>query len=111
MAPIQFILITLILLIGGVYLATLASRLITRLANLGLVGIGILFVLNPDLTTSIARRVGVGRGADLLLYLLCLGSTLMFLQLHRKNRELEEKLTEVARSVALQGARKPGEKS
>ena len=107
MLPIQAILIALIILIGGIYLTALSSRLISRLAVLSLLGMGVVFVINPDLTNRIARSVGVGRGADLLLYLFCLASITVFLKLYKKNRVMDEKLTEVARQVALLGARAP----
>src|ERR1700680_2798356 len=107
MLPIQAILVTLLLLIGGIYVTTLSSRLASRLAVLGLLAAGALFVINPDLTTRVAHSVGVGRGTDLLLYLFCLASITVFLKLYKKNRAMEEKLTEVARQVALQGAQAP----
>jgi hypothetical protein len=108
MLPIQAILVTLLLLIGGIYVTTLSSRLVSRLAVLGLLGAGVLFVINPDLTTRLAHIVGVGRGTDLLLYLFCVASITVFLKLYKKNRTVEEKLTEVARQVALLGAQGPG---
>lgn len=107
MVPIQAILITLIVLIGGVYLITVSSRLVSRLVNLVLIGLGVLFVVSPELTTRIAHSVGVGRGTDLLLYLLCLVTISLFLRLYRKNRVLEEELTQVARQVALMSASQP----
>jgi len=107
MLPIQAILIALLLLIGGIYLTALSSRLVSRLAMLSLIATGVVFVINPDLTTRIAHSVGVGRGTDLLFYLFCLASVTVFLKLYKKNRAVEEKLTEVARQVALQGARGP----
>ena len=107
MLPIQAILVALLLLIAGIYLTTLSSRLVSRLAVLGFLAAGVLFVINPDLTTRIARAVGVGRGTDLLLYLFCLASITVFLKLYKKNRTVEEKLTEVARQVALLGAQGP----
>jgi len=67
----------------------------------------VIFVINPDLTTRIAHGVGVGRGTDLLFYLFCVASITVFLKLYKKNRVMEEKLTEVARQVALLGAQTP----
>ena len=107
MLPIQAILIALLLLIGGIYLTALSSRLVSRLALLAIVAAGVVFVINPELTTRIAHGVGVGRGTDLLLYLFCLASVTVFLKLYKKNRALEEKLTEIARHVALQSAQAP----
>jgi hypothetical protein len=108
MLPIQAILVTLLLLIGGIYVTSLSSRLVSRLAVLGLLGAGVLFVINPELTTRLAHSVGVGRGTDLLLYLFCLASTTVFLTFYKKNRTVEEKLTGVARQVVLLGAHGPG---
>jgi small membrane protein len=107
MAPIQAILITLVLLIGGLYLTSLSSRLASRMAVLLFLAASVFFVVNPELTTRIAHSLGVGRGADLLLYLFCLATVTIFLKLYKKNRILEEKLTEIARQVALLGARAP----
>jgi len=106
MIPIQAILVVLLILIGGTSLAT-SSRLASRLAVLGLLSLAVLFVVSPDLTTRLAHLVGVGRGTDLLLYMFCLASIAVFLKLYKKNRAVEEKLTEVARQVALRGAREP----
>lgn len=107
MIPIQAILIAVLVLMGGIYFTTFSSRLASRLAVLGLLSMGVLFVVNPELTTRIAHRLGVGRGTDLLLYLFCVGSISIFLKLYKKSRTLDEKLTEVARQVALLGARAP----
>jgi hypothetical protein len=102
--PIQVILVAVLVAIGGVYLTALASRLVARITTILVVALGIGFVLNPDLTTRIARAVGVGRGADLLLYLLCVAVFGTFLRFFRRERELERKLTELARSVAIMEA-------
>jgi hypothetical protein len=110
MTPIQPILIALIAVIGGIYLTMHRSRLVFRLANFALAGVGMWFVSDPDLTTRIAHKVGVGRGTDLLLYMLCLATASAFLQLYRQNRSLEEKLTAVVRQVAIQGAQEHGTK-
>jgi hypothetical protein len=109
MLLIQPILIILILAIGGVYLTLHRSRLVFRLANLTLVGMGVLFVVNPDLSTRLARSIGVGRGTDLLLYALCVATASTFLHLYRKSRALEERLTEAMRHIALQSAKNPSD--
>ena len=51
--------------------------------------------------------VGVGRGADLVLYLGLLALAFVCLLLYSKIRELEVALTDLARSIAIAEARKP----
>ncbi len=48
-------------------IATRRSAL-RRLFVLFFFGAGILFILDPDLSTRIANLVGIGRGADLIFY-------------------------------------------
>lgn len=55
----------------------------------------------PEHASSIAAWAGVGRGADLILYLWIPISLLMMLNLHLKHREHLELLTKLARHVAL----------
>lgn len=107
MAPIQPILIVLVVTIGGLYLTMHRSRLVFQLANIALVALGVTFIAVPDLTNRVAHSVGVGRGADLLLYLLYVATAGAFLQLYRRNRAVDAKLTEVVRQVALRGAHAP----
>jgi small membrane protein len=63
-----------------------------------------LSVLFPDVLTTVAEAVGVGRGADLLLYVLVVTFMLVSVVLFRRLAELERRYTEVARSVALNEA-------
>lgn len=67
-------------------------------------GLAIFSIVFPDVTTQVANQLGVGRGADLLLY--CLTLTLVGFvidqYLHRK--EIESKLVKITRRIALQEA-------
>jgi small membrane protein len=63
-----------------------------------------IFVLFPDLTTAIAHRLGVGRGTDLLLYISLIGGLHAILLLYLRTRDLERKITEQARAIALRDA-------
>jgi hypothetical protein len=105
--PIQFILITLLTGLGMIYLSRLRSTLIKRVAVLAFAGLGIGMVIMPDMTNRFAALVGVGRGADLLLYLGFVGSVFVFLLLYVRVRTLETDLTELARSVAISSAHEP----
>ena len=62
---------------------------------------GMFFVLFPDSSNQLAHLVGVGRGADLILYLWLLISLLILFNLHLKLRSQMELITELAREVAL----------
>jgi hypothetical protein len=64
----------------------------------------IVFVLFPDLTTVIAKSLGVGRGTDLLLYVSLIAGVHAILLLYRKTRDLERKITEQIRAMALRDA-------
>ena len=60
-------------------------------------------VLLPETTTVVANAVGVGRGADLLIYMLLVVLGFICLVLHKRTRQLQQQLTELARAIAIQG--------
>lgn len=69
--------------------------------------LGILLAWNPDLATRIANALGVGRGTDLLVYVLFILMAMLVLLIHTRFRHYDRLLTELARSVALADARLP----
>jgi hypothetical protein len=103
--PIQYLLV--LLLIAGiiVYARSLRSRLLDRVLVLVIGASGLLLVAMPELSTGLGRWVGVGRGVDLVTYLALVGLTYFCLLLYAKVRETNERLTQLARSVAIQNAR------
>jgi len=62
---------------------------------------GLYFVWFPSHANILAELVGVGRGADLFLYLWVLISLLIMFNLHLKLRSQMELITELAREIAL----------
>jgi len=62
---------------------------------------GLYFVWFPSHANVLAELAGVGRGADLILYLWVLISLLMLFNLHLKLRSQMELVTQLAREVAL----------
>jgi hypothetical protein len=58
-------------------------------------------VFFPQLWTYAARLVGVGRGADLLLYITVLAFLGFIVTTYRRFRRTEKDITELARKVAL----------
>ena len=61
----------------------------------------ILSVIQPELLSAIANAIGVGRGADLLLYLLVVAFAFVALNTYLKFKDMEERLTLLARRVAI----------
>jgi small membrane protein len=71
--------------------------------------IGFYFVWFPSHATRVAEFVGIGRGADLVLYVWACISLVVLLNLHLKLRTQHELLTQLARSIALANATLPEE--
>jgi len=107
MKPIQPILLILIVIIAVVYFSRLRRKTWDRLIVIFFILTGAVLIAVPDLSTAIAQLVGVGRGADLLLYLGIVGLSFVCLLLYAKLRQMETTLTELVRLVALQNAISP----
>ncbi len=75
--------------------------LMRRSMALGAIALGIIAVLFPDLVSEAANAVGVGRGTDLVLYVLCV--TFLFVTIAQNLRlaELRDRTVELARKQAL----------
>lgn len=58
-------------------------------------------VIFPDITDDAARLVGVGRGVDLVTYLLEISTLFVLLHYYTKFVELERRMTELVREVAI----------
>jgi small membrane protein len=99
------------LLIGGLLLCLLYALLQRQQARLlsqaiALVTLtGIYLVLFPEQTNALAHVVGVGRGADLVLYCWLVISLIISMHLQLQILQLQRLITELARELALQGAR------
>lgn len=102
--------------IGGIALFVVfgvfsARRLVARthprwlsVAGLVVAVLGALTVYDPDLTTRLARRLGIGRGADLLLYLLVLAFIASWFLFYHRLRLLQGAVTQLVRELALRDA-------
>jgi hypothetical protein len=67
---------------------------------------GAFFIAFPNRATSLAHWVGIGRGVDFLLYPLVIWLARESLLTRRTRLEDAERLTELARALALSGARR-----
>lgn len=76
-------------------------RVIWRAYVVGILVAAVLSTLFPQWLTWLANRVGVGRGADLLLYVLVVTFGLVSVILFRRLDTLERKYVALARSVAI----------
>lgn len=96
------IILTLGLSVCLFYIISLGKSLpIVRFGLFLVVLTGYLFIWFPEMTNVFANLVGIGRGADLIIYLWILMSLFLILKLHIKLREQSEALTTLARHLAL----------
>ncbi len=65
----------------------------------------------PDTTTSIARVLGIGRGADLLIYVVAIAFIVVTFYFYHRYRQLTIELTRLTRHLALKSARPSEERS
>jgi small membrane protein len=75
-----------------------------RLAFAGFVLLNIYAVLRPDDVTWVARQLGIGRGTDLLVYLLVMAFVFGVLNSYLRDREISQHLTNLARQLAIRDA-------
>lgn len=66
-------------------------------------------IARPELTATIARALGIGRGADLVLYIAILAMVFGFFAVYVRMRRIESDLTKIVRELAIRNAEEPGE--
>lgn len=66
--------------------------------------VAIVSILFPQWLSWFANLIGVGRGADLLLYALVLAFLVFVATTYRRNVQLNKRLTVLARQIALDRA-------
>lgn len=106
------VVIKIVLVVGLAGAATLLIRgrttaltlLLRRTLTLSVIALGVVAVLFPDLVTEVARAVGVGRGADLILYLLCITFLFVAIAIYLRLQLLHDRQVELARQHALLAA-------
>jgi small membrane protein len=94
----------------GVFAYALSQRQRSAPISLAIMTIslgGIILVLFPEVTTRVARTVGVGRGADLVFYCFILITLAAIFNIHLRLRASAETTTDLARAWALATARRP----
>lgn len=102
--------ITILLIVAiGFLLVYSLTMLLNRSRAMGISlfaisSVSLFFVLNPLATTKLANFLGVGRGADLLLYVTFIFLVFIFISTLVGFRKLEHTVTELAREQALSAA-------
>ncbi|MBO9520724.1 MAG: DUF2304 domain-containing protein [Nocardioidaceae bacterium] len=81
--------------------------LLRRLAGLTVVVLGIIAVLWPLLTTRVANAIGVGRGTDLVLYVLVMVFIYSAVATSQRIHRLERTVTMLVRELALRDTAGP----
>ena len=109
MTPVKIILIILLLLVLRAFLVQKSLVLIKRMVALLMFLVLLFLVLFPDVSTSVANRVGVKRGVDLVFYFSHLFLLFLIVALWRRSIVLTETITRLSRAIALQNPRKPNE--
>jgi hypothetical protein len=69
--------------------------------------VGCIFVWMPSLSSDIAGMLGVGRGADLILYCWVVLTLFIAFNLHLKLNAQTEAMTELVRAIALSNPQLP----
>jgi hypothetical protein len=80
------------------------SLLVRRGIALLALALGAVAVLFPDLVTQVAHAAGVGRGTDLVVYVLCVTFLFTTIGLHLRLATMHDRYVELARQVALNAA-------
>ena len=92
-------------LVMTIYLATHKKNFLTKaFSRIGLLlifAVIAITIFNPDFLQKFASLLGVGRGADLLVYMTALGLFASSLLIFVKIREVERKVTRIVREIAL----------
>lgn len=92
-------------LLVGTGQRTMAVR---RLGLLLLLGLVVYSIIDPSKTwTNLARALGVGRGADLILYGLAVAFFGFVVTTYKRFRAMETRYTRLARRIALDEAPPP----
>ncbi len=109
LAPIQLILLLVLLSLVYGYIRLFRYRWWGVAMVVLWFSAGCLAVLFPEYTNRLANLLGVGRGADLLLYMAVVTFVAVSGVLFSRLRKIEERQTEILRLLALQTAKAPEE--
>jgi hypothetical protein len=61
----------------------------------------------PDMTIRVAALLGIGRGADLILYLVAIAYMISMFYMYLRFRKVEANITEIVRQLAIRNVEEP----
>lgn len=102
--------VVLLAAVGGIFLYFVSRKHNVRMQASKRIGFFFFLALNayavlfPSHTTWVAHQLGIGRGADLLLYLLVVAFVFGMLNTYLRFRGTTQQITELARALAIQEA-------
>lgn len=105
---IRILLVAAVLALAGVLFRHARAVRVSALVKLGMAAFLIFAgyaVLRPDHVSVVASWLGVGRGTDLVLYLLVVGVGFFAARTYVRFRDLELRYARLARRIALDEAR------
>jgi hypothetical protein len=107
MVLIQVLLIVVVVLVVARLFRSRGARAqaIRRIGLVVFAGFAAVSILFPDVWSSVAGIVGVGRGTDLVLYALVVAFLSFMATTYLRFRDLETSYTRLARRIALSEAR------
>ena len=105
-SPIKVILIIPLILLILFFIIKMQNRIVYRFSLIAVALTGIVFVINPDFTTTLAHKLNVGRGTDLLFYLCAVAGFISVLTLYSKLRKIEAIQTQIIQNAAIDNAKK-----
>ncbi len=102
MVPVQAILISAVVFLAFYMYLRLRSSLLDAVLIFLFFGLGIFFIIKPEVTTQIAQWLGVKRGINLLLYFTIIFLLFLILKLYSRIRRLESKFTDFVRERSIE---------
>lgn len=102
MKPIQLILVPVLLFLLALFFRKLRQQPVMRIFVLAVILTGLVFSVFPESSTIIANYLGIGRGADLIMYVGMLGLSAVSVLLYLRTLKLERMITEIVRRKALE---------
>ena len=79
---------------------TTKGRATKRILVIAFGALVVITIINPEITTYMANRLGIGRGADLVFYLTSIGLMFLAALTYVSHRRTENRLAEVVSAQA-----------
>lgn len=81
----------------------------SRLIRIASWCVAFVLVWEPTLTSAISKQLGIGRGADLVVYLFMLSAPIVWFRMQAQTHSLQRKVIVLARIEAIRAASLGGE--